>query len=355
MYLFQPLIEAIQPRIQYPALIVMGSAHQALEFVEFLSHSAPEGGLSCYQMDLHHGTKLSTLLKEKNLSAKIELHPDLWDVPAQYRTVLLPISAHGERELKLDLIEQAYHVLVAGGLLIALSEYQADQLLPKAMKKVFGKCSQLPSSHKGSVFWAHRPHEARPRRRHEQKFHARLGQGPSHEFLSRPGTFSYGEFDNGSRALIDSAEIRTGDRILDLGCGNGAVGILAADLAGPEGEIVFVDSNLRAIQLTELNAKSNGLSRFRTVATSEFSHLEPHSFDVILANPPYFANSWVAQLFIEKSAPLLKPGGRFYLVTKMLNHVVPMMVQTFGEEIVVIEHRGYNILSAGLPSESSKE
>ncbi len=356
MFLFQPLIDSIRDRVQFPAIVAMGSAHQAIEFVEQLSPSTKEGQLSCYQMDLHHTSKLNTLLSEKGLSATVESSPDLWDLPPQYRCVLLPISTHGERELKLDLIEQAYHVLVPGGVLIALSEYEADQLLPKAIKKVFGKCSQMPATSDGSIFWAHRPNEERARRRHEQKFHARLGkEGTSHEFLSRPGTFSYGEFDNGSRALIDSAEIRPGDRVLDLGCGNGAVGVLAADMAGEEGEIVFVDSNLRAIQLSELNANANGVKKFQTIATGEFANLEPASFDVILANPPYFANSWVAQLFIEASGPLLKPGGRFYLVTKMLEHVVPMMVQTFGEEIIVIEHRGYSILSAGQPPEMETE
>jgi 16S rRNA G1207 methylase RsmC len=71
--------------------------------------------------------------------------------------------------------------------------------------------------------------------------------------------------------------------------------------------------------------------------------LEPASFDVILANPPYFANSWIAQMFIERSKPLLRPGGRFYLVTKMVNHVAPFMAEVFPDSTWE-ERRGYHIL-----------
>ena len=50
-------------------------------------------------------------------------------------------------------------------------------------------------------------------------FQVKIGDGPSCRFLSRPGTFSYGRFDNGARALCEVMEIEPGDRVLDLGCG----------------------------------------------------------------------------------------------------------------------------------------
>ena len=69
--------------------------------------------------------------------------------------------------------------------------------------------------------------------------------------------------------------------------------------------------------------------------------LEAGLFDVILANPPYYANSWIAQMFIEKGGPLLKPGGRLFLVTKMVNHVAPLMANVFPESTWE-ERRGYH-------------
>jgi 16S rRNA (guanine1207-N2)-methyltransferase len=69
------------------------------------------------------------------------------------------------------------------------------------------------------------------------------------------------------------------------------------------------------------------------------------SFDVALANPPYYGAGSIAQLFIERSKALLKPDGRCYLVTRQPNEVAPAMVAAFGE-IDAVEHRGYTVLSA---------
>jgi 16S rRNA G1207 methylase RsmC len=215
-------------------------------------------------------------------------------------------------------------------------------LLPKWHKKVFGKCSELPTTKQGSVFWSARDGD-RPRRRHELAFRAKIGDGPSHAFVSRPGVFGYGDLDEGARAMLEIAEVRPGDRVLDLGCGPGANGVLAMDRAGPDGHVTFVDGNVRATALAELNARANGLTNFRCVTTATMEGLEPGSFDLILANPPYYANSWIAQMFIEKGKALLKPGGRLFLVTKMINHMAPVMAELFPESTWE-ERRGYHVL-----------
>jgi len=338
MFHLGPLLESVRARVRPPVVVILGSPAQAADLCAGLG----DVEAVCYQMDLHQAGRLRQQLAEIGSAATAEVSPDLWDLPARFHTALLPVAAHGERELKLDLLDQSFHVLAHRGLLISLSEYQADQLLPKWHKKVFGKCSELPASKQGSVFWSVRDGD-RPRRRHEQTFRAKIADGPSHAFVSRPGVFGYGELDDGARAMLEVADVRPGDRILDLGCGPGANGILATDRAGPTGHVTFVDSNVRAIQLAEHNAKENRLANFRCVATDTMDGLDVGSFDLILANPPYYANSWIAQMFIEKSKPLLKPGGRFYLVTKMVNHVAPAMAQVFPDSIWE-ERRGYHVL-----------
>ena len=52
-----------------------------------------------------------------------------------------------------------------------------------------------------------------------------------------------------------------------------------------------------------------------------------------------------AELFIERCAVLLRPGGRFYLVTKQPDSVGPVVADHFGTTEVV-ERRGYIILCA---------
>jgi 16S rRNA G1207 methylase RsmC len=196
------------------------------------------------------------------------------------------------------------------------------------------------------AFFSTRPAEEQKRRRHEISFHAKVADGPSMAFVSRPGTFSYGHFDNGSRAMLDVTEVHSGDKILDLGCGNGAVGCLASTKAGPTGEVTFIDSSLRALALAEINAKQNNVPNPRFIAATRLQGLEMNHFDVILANPPYYAKSEITRLFIEGTRDLLRPGGRYYMVTKMPTAVVPMIFETYGD-CSVIENRGYSVIIAG--------
>jgi 16S rRNA (guanine1207-N2)-methyltransferase len=190
-----------------------------------------------------------------------------------------------------------------------------------------------------AVFWCQRDGD-RPRRRHEMTFHVRIDETTSYSFVSRPGVFSYGRFDDGARALTETMEVNAGDRVLDIGCGVGTNGILAARRAGQGGSVTFVDSNLRAMALTELNARTLGVPRFETVATATLDEVADNAFDVALANPPYYGQLSIAQLFIERGWAALKPGGRFYLVTKQAEGVYPLIVETFGEPEAV-ERRGY--------------
>ncbi len=178
-------------------------------------------------------------------------------------------------------------------------------------------------------------------------FQVRGREGRPLRFLSRPGVFSYGRFDNGARALVECAVVNDTDRLLDLGCGCGTNGIMAADLAGRGCHVTFVDGNVRALALAEHNARGNGLANFATVATCrvEGERLPAKGFDVVLANPPYFAFSAIARMFVQRSSVLLRPGGRFYLVTKQPRELAPLLVEQFGAADAIMR-RGYTILAA---------
>ena len=298
-------------------------------------------------MDTFQGERLRDELAEAGLSANVVLAADLWDLPATFQTVLFMPARGGERELKIDMVDQAYHVLREGGLLLVWSPYQTDDLFGGLLKKVFGKVHTPP--HGSGIdlttcLWSVRTGE-QPRRRHEVTFQVKIGDGPSCRFVSRPGTFSYGKFDLGARALCEVMEVEPGDRVLDLGCGVGTNGVFAAQKAGPNGFISFVDSNHRAIALTEINARANGVAQFETFATSTVTGPKEDSFDVVIANPPYFANNSIAQLFIHRAKAMLTPQGRFYLVTKQPAETGEAMLDMFAE-VEAVEHRGYTILCA---------
>ena len=106
--------------------------------------------------------------------------------------------------------------------------------------------------------------------------------------------------------------------------------------------ILLLDDNAHRITFFQNGLKQHKLTICRH-AKAAMKALKTASFDVILANPPYYANSWIAQMFIEKSKSLLRPGGRFHLVTKMVNHVAPFMADVFPDSTWE-ERRGYHVL-----------
>lgn len=336
----QPVPRFLLDKARPPLAVVLGSPAEVVHLLAAL----PAVETTCYQMDLHQGDRLRDELAAAGLTATVVVSADLWDLPPNFQTAIYLPARGGERELKIDMVDQAYHVLRDRGTFVVWSPYEGDPFFPGLLKKIYGKAHTPPhdgGASETSALWAVREGE-RPRRRHEVTFQVKIKEGASCRFLSRPGTFSYGKFDNGARALCEVMEVEPGDRVLDLGCGVGTNGVFASQRSGEQGYVAFVDSNLRACALTDLNARSNGVAKYEVFPTSRVEGPQADSFDVVVANPPYFAQSAVAHLFIRRAKEMLTPQGRFFVVTRQPQELAEVIVQVFGEAEVA-EHRGYAI------------
>jgi release factor glutamine methyltransferase len=83
---------------------------------------------------------------------------------------------------------------------------------------------------------------------------------------------------------------RAGDRVLDLGCGSGVNTVFCAPIAR---ELTAVDISPSAVRNTEENCRLHGLNNVTVKQSDMFSRVEG-KFDLILANPPYFATEFEA-------------------------------------------------------------
>ena len=169
-----------------------------------------------------------------------------------------------------------------------------------------------------------------------------LGQQVSLE--TRRGLFSPEHIDRGTLAMLSHVQIAPGLRIMDLGCGCGVVGIVAAKIAGEE-NVFMSDADPMAVETARRNAERNGVGGVRLYVSDGFRDVDASGFDLILSNPPYQTDFSVAKGFIEKGFNRLKIGGKLYMVTKRRAWYKNKMISVFGG-VEIRETDGYYVFIA---------
>jgi 16S rRNA (guanine1207-N2)-methyltransferase len=134
-------------------------------------------------------------------------------------------------------------------------------------------------------------------------------------FQTEPGLFSPQSIDEGTASLLANIQFRENDKVLDLGCGYGVIGIYAAKRLDPK-EVFLVDNDRAAVECAKRNAHFNGVESAHIQYSDGFRELNENGFTKILCNPPYHTDFSVAKHFIEKGFNRLIIGGSMWMVTK---------------------------------------
>lgn len=163
-------------------------------------------------------------------------------------------------------------------------------------------------------------------------------------FETAPGLFSPAGIDAGTLAMLSAVDFRPEDKVLDLGCGYGAAGILAARLIGPE-RVTLADIDERALEYAARNAALNKAGGVRIVKSNGFAGLDDAGYTLILSNPPYHEDFSVPKMFIEKGFNRLAIGGRLYMVTKREKWYRNKLAAVFGG-VRVWNLQGYFVFMA---------
>ncbi len=154
-----------------------------------------------------------------------------------------------------------------------------------------------------------------PRSAHRLREAAIVLRGRTWRLLTDRGVFAARGVDPGTHLLIETLEVRGDETILDLGCGYGAIGLVAAALA-PRGHAHLVDLNDRAVELARENAVRNGLTNVTVYEGDGTEPVQGISFDLVLTNPPIRAGrATVLRLFAGAHAAL-RVGGRLVFVAR---------------------------------------
>ena len=177
--------------------------------------------------------------------------------------------------------------------------------------------------------------------------------GPELVLCNRPGVFSARRIDIGSRFLLEHfPDCADASDIVDLGCGNGVLGCVAA-WRSPTARVHFVDQSYLAVASAResfARAFPEQLERAYFSVRDCLDGFVEHSVDLVLCNPPFHDDRAVgvhlaARMFAD-AAVALRPGGSLVVVANRHLGYASLLRRWFDAVQCVAENRKFVILHA---------
>ncbi|WP_461863751.1 class I SAM-dependent methyltransferase [Thermococcus sp.] len=168
-------------------------------------------------------------------------------------------------------------------------------------------------------------------------------RGERFRFITASGVFSFGKLDRGTELLIESMILDERWKILDLGCGYGAVGITASRFVR---YVIMTDVNRRAIQIAKKNLKINGVKNAEVRWGSLYEPVRGEKFHSIITNPPVHAGKEILREIVINAPRHLHDEGLLQLVIKTkqgAKYIKGLMEENFAEVRELAKGSGYRV------------
>ncbi|WP_027858562.1 methyltransferase [Marinobacterium jannaschii] len=166
------------------------------------------------------------------------------------------------------------------------------------------------------------------------------------------GVFSRDSLDIGTRFFLQHLpEALHPQQIIDLGCGNGVVGLIAA-AKNPEAEVTFVDESYMAVASAQKNfeAAFGDSRKARYIATDCLKGIPQGCADLVLNNPPFHQQNvvgdFIALQMFRESLKVLKKGGELWVIGNRHLGYHSQLKKIFGNCELVASNRKFVILKA---------
>lgn len=165
---------------------------------------------------------------------------------------------------------------------------------------------------------------------------------------THPGIFSWDALDEGTGLLLEHLRVQPGERVWDVGCGAGVIGLSAA-LAGAS-RVRMSDVNLLAVEYARRNSQHNGLADRVEVLAADGLAPPDGQWNLIVANPAFHTGHKVDTSMVDAliaAAPArLAPGGRLLLVANRFLAYEKALSRFFSTVARVADTPQYHVLDA---------
>lgn len=138
--------------------------------------------------------------------------------------------------------------------------------------------------------------------------------------VNHAGIFCAERLDIGTRFFLKHLPSRSGAvRVVDLGCGNGVLGLSAA-VANPEAHLTFVDESYGAVASAEETFRAGAPAGAKAdfLVGDGLDGLDPGSVDLVLNNPPFHSHmattDATARTMFTGARTALRQGGELWVV-----------------------------------------
>lgn len=188
------------------------------------------------------------------------------------------------------------------------------------------------------------------------RWSARLATGATVTVANHANVFSRQSLDIGARFMIEHMRVENIDNVIDLGCGNGVLGLNALSMA-PDSRVTFVDESFMALASARQNVIDNfpdQLAQCRFVPSNCLETLleqpDSQAYTKVLCNPPFHQQNTITdhiawQMFHDSRELLVKGGHLIVVANRHLDYHVKLK-RLFGGVKVLASQQKFVILSA---------
>lgn len=178
-------------------------------------------------------------------------------------------------------------------------------------------------------------------------------EGSDFTISNLANVFAREKLDLGARFLLEHLpQIDAGKQVIDLGCGNGVIG-LSLLAKQPECALTFIDESYMAVATAELNIKNNlesTLNNCQFITDDCLTNITQNSIDVIVCNPPFHqlqaTTDHIAWQMFNDSFHALKRGGELRIIgNRQLGYHIKLQ-RIFGNAKTIASNKKFVILSA---------